>query len=412
MSTTTPTPARSGLSPFKDQTPFDPYLPSSPDEEQLQQVNAAHHASGSHEKQQPQTSSGYRHRDTTHVPGDAGQGGGASRTDTFGLEGFEPQGFENSLLLEDNFGPLPAPYDVNDMSLFRNSSFKRTDTGRTEEPQSASTSRATDFSRRSTGLATHSSQLMSPVLTDAASPEATEPAGSAGRTKLLGGGEMSRVSSASTANAGQYSTVTEQTPALTTSSYEVTPNMANQQQPLFLPTTPSIQVDYHKRGDSPARTDERDANLHKRRRGSRSSSLLAVATANESEEDSENTGDDPAGRRGLDPTARDDVAVSSLKERNQQREAAEKNEQISQWLSVTAANKTDPNELSAPAGVRGYLKPGARRRAASHSNPSDLRAEALDMNQGLQADANARTLGPGLLINEDSGDDDDDVTGS
>ena len=405
MSTSTsPQPPEPGVSPFRDQTAYDPYLPASADEEQLTKIPSekqpAGGASSVHHDLDP---SATRRVNTNQSLG------GVDRIESFGyggLEGFEPQGFDNSLLLEDNFGPLPAPDDFNDMTFFRQRSFARTDTGRTEEPQSAATSKASNFSRRSTGIATHSSQLMSPVLTNVPSPESgSDVPYSPLKTKLLGGGHMSRVSSTNTAvnsTSDAQQGVAKRTPALTTSSNDVSPNLGIDQQPF--PTTPSIHVNYHKRGDSPAPSSEMQQSLNKRRRGSRSSSMLAANSAFEAEDDEENTSDC---RLGLDPQARGTDAVDSLEDQQQQRELTVRNADVSDWLSGSLHEglHEDPNP---PAGTKQHLQVNTRRRAVSTGNPSDLPAEVFGFSRGLQANTHQRQPGPGVLINEDSGDEDMD----
>lgn len=352
---------------------------------------------------------------------------------------YATQDFENTFLLEADFGPLPIPDDSQDLSI--DSALQAL-----EEPASATSikSQAISYmSGRSTGLATNSSHLMSPSLTDSASPgSGIELNSPPMRTGLLGGGDMSRVSSQSTgtesANPYGQAVYTRYTPAMTGSSLEVTPEPPSRPG-LLAPTSPVVRIESYSRGDSPARTAKgMERSGSKRSRGSRSSAHLAAPRDDLSEESDEDTypghssrshaSDDHATpnryldstevRTGLDPFTRTKVAdetVLNFKDQEEKAELEATKVVVTQWLATSVAEVETAFEDPAPIGARRYKAPAHRRRAKSTSDQREIEQYANGTDHTRRDALSARIPGPGILLDEDSGndeeeDDEDDVS--
>ena len=328
----------------------------------------------------------------------------------FEYSGMEVSDFENNFLFEARFADLPVIEGSTDFTYFQEPGSANTTTGRSEDPSS--------ISRRSTGIATLSSHLMSPVLTDSSSPsspiEFTRPVV---EHRLLGGGAMSRMSSQSTAVDSAHLAYAQRTPAPTSSSVNMSPEPGRDLGQL---ATPSVQIESYSRGDSPARLTGLQTNTSaKRGRVSRSSLHLAAPEEDDFEDEGNDVLSESAraipsdsrsvkGRTGLDPLQRDHLQgdfVTSLEEQTQKAELDAKNEQVSKWLLVSDAGSGDG---TGPVGPRKYTSPQPRRRAKSTSGPNELQADAFITTRGLRAAQNAQLPGPGALLDEESGGDDDE----
>lgn len=345
---------------------------------------------------------------------------------------YATQDFENSFLLEADFGPLAIPDDSQDLSI-------DSAVPAPEEPASATSikSHAISYtSGRSTGLATNSSHLMSPSLTDSASPgSGIELNSPPMRTRLLGGGDMSRVSSQSTgtesANPYGQALYTRYTPAMTGSSLEVTPEPTNGGG-FSENTSPVVRVESYSRGDSPARTAKGiERSGSKRSRGSRSSAHLAAPRDDVSEESDDDTypgrnrdshamadfaapnryQDSTEVRTGLDPFTRTQVADESILNFKDQEEKAELDATkavVTQWLATSVVEAETEFENPPPIGARRYKAPAHRRRAKSTSDQREIERYANGIDNTRRDALSAKIPGPGLLLDEDSGDDEED----
>ena len=295
------------------------------------------------------------------------------------LSALGQQTFDQDFLLEAHFGPLPVPEGNSDLKYFQGPSGTQG-----EEPLSAATLTSSDnpLSRRSTGLATLSSHLMSPVLTDAASPESgNEGMDSPLTSKFIGREDM---------------LYTRHTPAPTGSSVNASPNLSGGQAQF---STPHVRVERYTRGDSPARVEETPPHSgSKRNRNRGSSSHLAPEV--DSSEDGEYIAEhedrtarfNPQERAGLTPLQRNDQTVMSVNELEERRVLAVKNANITKWLAVS-----DVIGEPGPLGPR-----TSRRRAKSTSGSRELQADAFGISRGLRAEQEKQLPGPGALIDEQS----------
>ena len=353
------------------------------------------------------------------------------------LDGYAVQDFDNAFLLEANFGPLPIPEEGQDPS-------EDTSPLEPEEPASATsvTSNAVSYtSRRSTGIATLSSHLMSPSLTETSSPgSVTDSMSPKIKTRLLGGGPMSRISSQSTAtdfNAYGHPTHIQHTPALTGSSVDASPEPMSRAE-VAQEASPVVRVETFSRGDSPARAAESiRRSRSKRSRASRSSSHLAAPCDDSSEESDEATftnrstdlrisgesgaiikSHESTARIGLDPFARRDMAndmVLNFKEQEDKADLDAKNAEVSKWLATSEAGdkRTAPADL--PSGASKYSASTRRRRAKSTSDKHEIEANSQSIDTARRAAQSARIPGPGIVLlenSDDEGEDEDEDSGS
>ena len=390
---------------------YDPVLPSSPEDEQLTPVPTSHNTPGSFASTQadtgdspstagtPQTSSG---QDSQH-PLSAG----------FEYPGMEASDFDNDYLFEAKFADLPVTEGNTDFNYFQEPGSAATTTGRSEDPS---------ISRRSTGIATLSSHLMSPVLTDSSSPGSPiEFTRSAAEQRLLGGGAMSQMSSQSTAFDSPHPSSMQKTPAPTSSSVDLSPEPGRD---LGQFAAPLVHVESYSRDSSPLRiTGLMNETGNKRSRDSRLNLQLAASTdntfgnaeydepyneRNRSQVAMSDSNLTAKGRSGLGPLQRDQLQgdlVMSLEEQTQKAELDAKNEQVSKWLSVSDAG------LGGPAGStssRRHKTSQHRPRAKSTSGPNELQADAFVASRGLRAAQDAQLPGPGALLVEESEEEDDE----
>ena len=334
------------------------------------------------------------------------------------------------------FGEVTEP--DTDFSLFNDPDFQASLAStqapachKPSDPESATTNKSYDTNitqKISLGTAIHSSTLMSPVLTDRASPASRDghcsprldtayhPSTSPGYQKTLNIGE-------STDN---YFDAMQQTPTLTSSSKGTSPERTTRPQ-FARAASPVVRVESYTRGDSPARP----ANLlgrtsSKRSSGSRSPSHLMVQDSGDNPIDDE---PEPSyfgarqvqgstdlnasmtelsnDRTGLDPKARlemNTVEVPNFQDQEEAANVASKNADVADWLSshheedaeaVNNAPKRRPRRLSATQ----------QRRRARSTGDHRLSQGNLQLLQEMPADIHIP--GPGVLIHEESGDDED-----
>ncbi|KAI9713327.1 MAG: hypothetical protein M1812_006686 [Candelaria pacifica] len=299
--------------------------------------------------------------------------------------------------------------------------------------------------RSSQETVTNSSHLMSPGLTETSSPSSRDEEFrhlSMGPNPLSGSASVpvSGLTSGNHHSRIQISVPNLQnTPASTGSSFggdfeanqdQIRPNIAS----------PIVRVENYSRNESPARDALRGESLSKRR--FKSPGHLSPHDIDEfSDDEMENEPQDEyfrsrsvsanggraengswipsvtTGQAGVDPSAREqlqDFYMPSLKEQEEHRHIAEKNADVEFWLARSApgseAGDAPPSTLSS----RRSKSTGKRRRAKSMGDPCTARVDALrlDVNQSTFDDS--EIPGPGVLIDEDSEDDegDDEIDGS
>lgn len=420
------TPLKYDAAGFRDHVHGDAVLPSSPEEEQLTPIPTARDAPSTTNTSHSATFAPFPSDVSPFSTEDTSFDGGEHNDLLMGMNEFEPPDFSNTYLteakFEAKFGDFPSA-EMGDPGYSRDFNFAPL-----EEPLSATstTSRsANTVSRKSTGLATlSSSNLMSPQLTDAASP----PSGFEGgdipihQHRLLGGGNWTNTSSNATGmNFAQP--VSIQTPAATGSSVDVSPNL-DQIQGRF--PAPRVQIENYGHGDSPTRTGDIINHIsNRKRRGSRSSSHLAAPAIDSSEDGAYDEPDDdavwnqqrpstlpgpPNLRQGLDPSQRatlDGRIVVSLRGQQKEAELNAKNAEVSQWLSnsdgVTPSNTGQPS----PVAVSNRRHVAQRSRAKSTGNCAALQADAFVLSRSRRAAQDAAIPGPGLLVAEASEEEED-----
>ena len=282
--------------------------------------------------------------------------------------------------------------------------------------------------RASSGTATQSSHLMSPVLTDKASPD---PRAEAASPHLHDHSDQDRGYMFKTSSNGEeenmenihMSIPMQHTPALTGSS------MANSPDRTFVPliaraASPVVLVESYRRGDSPARVSPRSGS---KRRGS-ASSFLSVRHDGDLSEDGEgdtlksspqhlgmprhmrlSTGGDLAatseGRAGLNPEARahiSDVQIPNFQDQEAENQLSEKIADVHDWLARSETGSTFGGHDSpslAPVRPRGISR---RQRAKSTGDSHLSHANLKRLGADPSLNAGHHIPGPGLLIQEDS----------
>ena len=309
-----------------------------------------------------------------------------------GSDEYATQGFENDFLFEATFGPLPVPEDSRDVGLAQDVTLEAI-----EEPSSATSTASlpvSHFSRKSTGLATLSSHLMSPVLTETTSPGSGEEAFSPiAKTRLLGGGRMSRHSSQSTATEPARAPLDmvqpKQTLDTTASSAEPSPEpLAGMRSVRDI--SPVFRIESYTRGDSPARTAFLvQQSGSERSRTNRSSHLAASDDCSAQEDGDHNPYDDNAEtgfppdmpsksgdlRPGLDPQKRSEIADETVLNFQDLAEIARLGavqREVQNWLTGSDVDLGLAEGLSASTNGADYQTQGSRRRAKSAIESTEL----------------------------------------
>ena len=300
------------------------------------------------------------------------------------------------------------------------------------DPESATTNKSYDSNithKISLGTATHSSTLLSPVLTDRASPlsrdgqsspridTAYHPGASPGYQQTSNIGEST----------DHYFYAMQQTPTLTSSSKGTSPDRMTRPQTART-TSPVVRIENYTRGDSPDRpTNMLGRTPSKRSHGSRSPSHLMVQDDGGSSVDD---GNEPSyfrtgqvqgsgnldlsvderfnDRAGLDPASRLDISsveVPNFQEQEEAANVASKNADVADWLS--SRHEEDAEAVKhAPTRRPRRTSTSQQRRRARSTGDHMLSQGNLQSLQEMPADIHIP--GPGVLINEESGDDDDD----
>lgn len=272
--------------------------------------------------------------------------------------------------------------------------------------------------KASSGTATSLiSQLMSPVLTDKASPMS----GTGIPDQTLDRHFSKEGDSKDTSNA-QLEHM-QHTPALTGSSLNTSPERSNIP-PIARAASPVVRIESYTRGDSPARVARPMMRSgSKRRRGDSRSSFLTVQDDQSSDEEAADmdryseqqrlgspTGFRPAGagtegRNGLDPLARMQVGnaeVPNLKDQDDAAQTASRNADVEYWLARSENGSIDSPDASADR-PRPNFSFSRRRRARSTGDNTLSRANLDRLRDDPSLTAGLRIPGPGLLLDEESG---------
>jgi hypothetical protein len=180
--------------------------------------------------------------------------------------------------------------------------------------------------------------------------------------------------------------------------------------------SPILMISTYNRGDSPARSGFPTArSSSKRSRTSQPSYFLAPTNPYSSDEDEDAVRQDRSqqtvshasrtedgswrpnsigGPTGLDPTARGDVYVPSIKEIEEKRQVDEKNAEVASWLEKSEAGSELGDE--AEAGVQRRGRRSTRPKPRAHSTGARFGSVRL----GVVDDSTIP--GPGVLLDEDS----------
>lgn len=282
--------------------------------------------------------------------------------------------------------------------------------------------------KASSGTATTlASHLMSPVLTDQASPmsgtgipglpldDHYSMEGANNTSGFIGLGDSI---DPSILQVDQM----QHTPALTGSSPNTSPERSNIP-PIARAASPVVRIESYTRGDSPARVARPMMRSgSKRSRGGSRSSFLTVQDDESSDEDVADldryreqqrlgspTGLRPAeagteGRIGLDPSARMQVGnaeVPNLKDQEDAAQTALRNADVEDWLAHSENASIDSPDASADR--RPNFSFNRRRRARSTGDNTLSRANLDRLRNEPSIIAGPLIPGPGLLLAEESG---------
>ncbi|KAL9126307.1 MAG: hypothetical protein Q9217_004619 [Psora testacea] len=253
--------------------------------------------------------------------------------------------------------------------------------------------------RASVGTATlSSSHLMSPALTDA--PETSTRAGTATpqdqRKEDMVAGAPPNDQANALHQPYQLGDQMQETPIDTSNG--TSPEMLRATPNIACAASPVIRVERYARGDSPARLPGQGDGTKRNRAGSRSSHL-AVQDADGLSEGVED-GERYHQRTALDPDARSrlsTVEVPNLKDQEDSAHRALKNADVEDWLDRSASGSeagadVDPEKPKQIRERQRARSVGAQ--ALSHANLETLKTRPLD----------SHIPGPGVLIDESSGD--------
>ena len=332
--------------------------------------------------------------------------------------------------LEADFGYLANPENEVDLSQWSEQSG-------TYSPEAPSNHdyqslQPTRHQPASSGAATLVSHLMSPVLTDNASPGSRDGRGSptmdqppdrAGAYEHNTTAAFIRTEDHSRKSSNSYGQVL-QTPTLTGSSIDTSPERPTAAA-IHRAPSPVVRIESYSRGDSP----QRPAGLLGRSasKRSRSSSHLAVehddASSDEDDEREDRHGSGPtvmpedprtgrspsSGRAGLNPEARQqvgDAEVPNLRQQEESEQMALKIADVHDWLAHSETGSDAGGNLSPPP----KRKTVRRRRARSTGDQSLTYANLMSLRDDPLSNANIHIPGPGLVINEDSGEEEWDTS--
>ncbi|MDI1491405.1 MAG: hypothetical protein OHK93_002614 [Ramalina farinacea] len=294
--------------------------------------------------------------------------------------------------LEEDFGVLP---NLSRTNTWSNGPALQEDYSNSDHTDRANTQPHHPF-RASTGTATLSSHLMSPVLTNEEGTSTRDGTSSPPQYQVEVKQEAQLGMTISNMSQDQQYGQMQRTPTATNSSEATSPEKLNGFPNIARAPSPSIRVQEYARGDSPARSANFKNGRRLNRPASPSSHLAVKSDVSDEEENSQGVNH----RIGLDPESRytvKDVEVPNFKDQEETAQRALKNADVADWL-----NRNTP-ETNAPADLK-PMEPsnvGQRRRAKStgtltlsQANVESLETRPPDMH----------IPGPGLLLDESEGD--------
>ena len=296
------------------------------------------------------------------------------------------------------------------------------------EPESATTNKSYDTNitqKISSGTATHSSLLMSPALTDRASPASRDGHYSPSSTAVypLGASPDHQHAYRISDSKDPYFDAMQHTPTLTSSSKGTSPERTTRPH-IARAASPVVRIESYSRGDSPARQSHLPGHKSgKRSRASRNPSHLMVHDdCGSSVDDEEDLAEEAQGygssvvsgmqlphdRIGLDPQARINVSGTEVPNFQDQEESATvalRNADVAEWIQSNDGGGADV--VNNPPPERPRRTSGTQRRRRARSTGDHILSKGnLQSLQEMPADIHIP--GPGVLIDEVSGDDDDD----
>ncbi len=318
--------------------------------------------------------------------------------------------FSSGFYLEDDFGLLEYPVqdvESGDPISYQNSR-KLQDSAEIGSPPTS------NYTRTSLGAATLSSHLMSPVLTNSDAPGSRQATASPPRMAgenakhqlfpelMPSGYTIDGMQQGNPEHVQPISVVQQQTtPTLTESSKGTSPDLSAAVPHVMRAPSPVVRIESYTRGDSPARGAALLGRSGcKRSRAGSGSSHLAVQDDGEESDEMDGRGASFDGRSGLDPESRFQVSsieLPNLKEQEENAQIALKNADVAEWLAGSEPGSEDhpeavPRRPSATNKRQRARSTGAQ--SLSHANLESFKASVAD----------ASIPGPGVLINEESGD--------
>jgi len=285
----------------------------------------------------------------------------------------------------------------------------------------------------SLGAADKSSSLLSPMLTNSPSP----PAGREQYRHLdMGPAPISGGVNDSSLRHDPATTPTrmelceggsQHTPALTGSPSDVSLEVEPVSH-IARAASPIVRVENYSRGDSPARVQRLGRSSSKRSRASLSAAHLApYAETDSSEDDLEHNQHaqdlghlavdiDPSfpgktvSRKGVEPDMRDQLnedPIPTLQEQEDRRHISEKNAEVEEWLVHSEAGSEATADQPQRTRSRSSNPLGERRRARSMGDQFSTRANAPGLGAAGASYDHSGIPGPGLLLDEESGEEED-----
>jgi len=420
---------------FNDQTYYDPFFPTSNDEEHLVAVPSPSHRSLHSTSPQPQyilksndgrpttsasntshppqlaTSQVYNESRSPHSHADQDTSYGFLSPNPYLSDNGYNASSEHTATPEYDGFYLEAGYDIlpphHDMGLSDPATFQHSHLNQTsadiESPGPNYNHRA------SIGGATLSSHLMSPVLTDNADPSSrngsVSPPPSSSHIKNERMATTSFQINTAQAQMSRQHGPMQHTPTDTHSSMGTSPDMTVGIPDIGRAASPVVRVEKYTRGDSPANSP----NVGRGVGGKRSwtgSHTTTLAVQNEGSEGSDD-GDDHVAktRTGLDPDARFRVGgdeVPNFKEQELSAHVVIKNADVEEWLDRSASGSDAAADL--PPERPSALSKKQRAKSAGAQSLSHANLESLKTTR-----ADWQIPGPGVLIDEESGEDDSEL---
>lgn len=335
--------------------------------------------------------------------------------------------YGNGFYLEEDFGFLADQADGIDLGQWPDqSSIPVPQVNGSAHPSQEQT----DADPPSAGAVSLTSHLMSPALTDNPSPSSQDDRGSPTmdqrhiRGRLFDNvntayGKIDERSQTSSQGRGPML----QTPTLTGSSIDTSPERPTAATTAHGPS-PVFRIESYSRGDSPNRPTGQLARSSSKR--SRSSSHLSVEHGESSsdeemeqesrhnsgitikQEDTRSGQPSTAERTGIDPERRlqiGDTEVPNLKEQVETQSMALKIADVEEWLAHSETGSDAGGTLSPPPRPR----MSSRRRARSAGERSLTHENLMNLGNAPPSAADMHIPGPGLFIDEESGEDDWDM---